>query len=167
MGGSKILGEAGSKKFNIRTDIFQKLSLGAPELFPSVTHFDTFLCCHCWTTTSLRATSPIWAIETSRARTRPLSSTPRSRENAPPFLDPSLARSREARFACPNKRACSQARPQREISLISRFIKDNGVKHKATIFFFLSLVTFHKKTFLQFDTINGGFKVYRKRRGET
>ena len=26
-----------------------------------------------------------------------------------PFLSPSLARSREARFACPNRRACSQA----------------------------------------------------------
>ena len=26
------------------------------------------------------------------------------------FLGPSLARSREARFACPNRRACSQAR---------------------------------------------------------
>ena len=34
---------------------------------------------------SLRASSPIWASETS------------------------LARSREARFACPNRRACSQA----------------------------------------------------------
>ena len=27
-----------------------------------------------------------------------------------PFLGPSLARSREARFACPNRRACSQAK---------------------------------------------------------
>ena len=26
-----------------------------------------------------------------------------------PFFGPSLARSREARFACPNRRACSQA----------------------------------------------------------
>ena len=42
---------------------------------------------------SLRASSPIWASETSLAR-------PRER----------AARSREARFACPNRRACSHAR---------------------------------------------------------
>ena len=41
------------------------------------------------TTASLRASSPIWASETS------------------------LARSREARFARPNRRACSQATPLR------------------------------------------------------
>ena len=46
---------------------------------------------------SLRASSPIWASEASLARTR---------ERA---LGPSLARSREAHFACPNRRACSQA----------------------------------------------------------
>ena len=35
----------------------------------------------------------------------------RSREGqSNPFLGPSLARSREARFACPNRRACSQAK---------------------------------------------------------
>ena len=63
------------------------------------------------------------------------------------------------------------AGPQREIFLTSRFIKNSGVKHKATIFFFLSLVTFHKNPtpgkFPTFDTINGRFKVYRERRGET
>ena len=40
---------------------------------------------------SLRASCPIWASETSRARTR--------------------ERSREARFARPNRTACSQAKP--------------------------------------------------------
>ena len=45
-------------------------------------------------TDSLRASSPIWASETSLARTR----------------GPSLEHSREARFACPNRRACSQAK---------------------------------------------------------
>ena len=33
-----------------------------------------------------------------------------------PFLGPSLARSREARFACPNRRACSQANKGCDIS---------------------------------------------------
>ena len=40
------------------------------------------------------------------------------------------------------------------------------MKHKATIFFFLSLVTFYKNPtpgkFPTFDTINGRFKVYRE-----
>ena len=44
-------------------------------------------------TDSLRASSPIWVSETSLARTR----------------GPSLAHSREVHFACPNRRACSQA----------------------------------------------------------
>ena len=44
---------------------------------------------------SLPASSPLWASEASLARTR---------------LGPSLARSREAYFACPNRRACSQAK---------------------------------------------------------
>ena len=46
---------------------------------------------------SPRASSPIWASETSLARTH------EQKEG------PSLARSREARFACPNRRVCSQA----------------------------------------------------------
>ena len=50
---------------------------------------------------SLRASSPIWAIETSVARTR-------ERAAKPPSA-PSLARSPKARFACPNRRACSHA----------------------------------------------------------
>ena len=45
---------------------------------------------------SLRASSPLWANEASLARTR---------ERAAP----SLARSREAHFAYPKRRACSQA----------------------------------------------------------
>ena len=49
---------------------------------------------------SLRASSPIWASEASLARTR---------ERAAKLRGPSLARSREAHFAYPNRRACSQA----------------------------------------------------------
>ena len=52
---------------------------------------------------SLRASSPLWASEASLARTR---------------LGPSLARSREAHFACPNRRACSQAKKPFEGKLI-------------------------------------------------
>ena len=44
----------------------------------------------------------IWASEASRPRTRERAVKPRG-------PGPSLARSREARFACPNRRACSQA----------------------------------------------------------
>ena len=52
-------------------------------------------CCECWRgKISLRASSPIWASEASLART----------------LRRSLARSRAARFARPNRRACSQAK---------------------------------------------------------
>ena len=54
---------------------------------------------------SLRASSTIWASETSLARTRERAAKPRGAEER----SPSLARSREARFACPNRRACSQA----------------------------------------------------------
>ena len=50
--------------------------------------------------TSLRASSPVWASETGLARMRERAAKPRG----------ALARSREARFACPNRRACSQAR---------------------------------------------------------
>ena len=51
--------------------------------------------CECWRgKISLRASSPIWASEASLART----------------LRRSLARSRAARFARPNRRACSQAK---------------------------------------------------------
>ena len=46
------------------------------------------------------ASSPIWASETSLARTR---------ERRPSRLRRSLARSREARFTRANRRACSQA----------------------------------------------------------
>ena len=45
---------------------------------------------------SLRASSPIWASKTSLARTRERAAKPR-----------------EARFACPNRRACSQASSDR------------------------------------------------------
>ena len=48
---------------------------------------------------SLRASSPIWASEASLARTRERAAMPRG-----------AARSREAHFAYPNRRACSQAR---------------------------------------------------------
>ena len=51
---------------------------------------------------SLPASSPIWASEASRART----SERRSREGP--------RRYREARFACPNRRACSQAKLTRK-----------------------------------------------------
>ena len=56
---------------------------------------------------SLRASSPIWASETSLARTRERAAKPQGAEER--FLVPSLARSREARFACLNRRTCSQA----------------------------------------------------------
>ena len=52
---------------------------------------------------SLRASSHIWASETSLARTR---------ERAARASGSSERRSREARFACPNRRACSQATPR-------------------------------------------------------
>ena len=48
---------------------------------------------------SLRASSPVWASETSLARARGRAAKPRG----------AFARSREAGFACPNRRACSQA----------------------------------------------------------
>ena len=52
--------------------------------------------------TSLRASSPIWASEASK-RERAAESL------CPSRLHRSLARSRETRFARPNRRACSQA----------------------------------------------------------
>ena len=63
---------------------------------------------------SLRASSPIWASKTSLARTREGAAkprgTPRSRVLARlASLAHSFTRSREALFACPNRRACSQA----------------------------------------------------------
>ena len=53
-------------------------------------------------TSSMWASSPIWASEASLARIREWVAKPRGA--------PLLARSREARFAHPNRRACSQAR---------------------------------------------------------
>ena len=53
-------------------------------------------------TSSMRASSIIWASEASLTRTRERVATPRGA--------PSLACSREARFAHPNRRACSQAK---------------------------------------------------------
>ena len=53
-------------------------------------------------TSSMRASSPIWPSEASLARTR--------EQVAKPQEAPSLARSREARFAHPDSRACSQAK---------------------------------------------------------
>ena len=50
---------------------------------------------------SLRASSPIWASEASLARTREQAAKPRGA---------GLACSRETHFACPNRRACSQAK---------------------------------------------------------
>ena len=50
---------------------------------------------------SLRASSPIWASEASLARTRERAAKKRGQRKA---------RSREARFVRPNRRACSQAR---------------------------------------------------------
>ena len=56
-----------------------------------------------YATNSLQASSPIWASETSLARTRERAGeATRGRGNAP---RPSLARAREARFACPNGKA--------------------------------------------------------------
>ena len=54
-------------------------------------------------TINLRASSPIWACETSLARTREPAAKPRGRRKGP-----SLVGSREARFAGPNRTACSQ-----------------------------------------------------------
>ena len=62
--------------------------------------------------TSLRASSPIWASEASleNARASGEAATGRGRERAALLSSvPSLARSREAHFAYPNRRACSQA----------------------------------------------------------
>ena len=67
---------------------------------------------------SLRASPPIWASKASRAGTRERAAKPRGAGD-------SLARSREARFACPNTRACSQARPDnsftRDRSIFSHY----------------------------------------------
>ena len=52
-----------------------------------------------WTFNSLRASSPIWASEASLSRTRERRT--------------SLARFCEAHFACPNRRACSRAKPSK------------------------------------------------------
>ena len=60
---------------------------------------------------SLRASSPIWASEASLARTRERAAKPRGA--------PSLARSREAHFAYPNRRACSQATLSERILLLT------------------------------------------------
>ena len=57
---------------------------------------------------SLRASSPIRASEASLARTREGAAKPRGAGERS-FLGPSHARSREARFARLNMRACSQA----------------------------------------------------------
>ena len=57
---------------------------------------------------SLPASSPIRASEASLARTREGAAKPRGAEERS-FLGPSLARSREARSARLNRRACSQA----------------------------------------------------------
>ena len=74
----------------------------------------------------LRASSPIWAPEwnESRENARASGEAARGRESSP-FLDPSLARSREARFACPNRRACSQA--MGEETYPSGFLQGNTV----------------------------------------
>ena len=53
-------------------------------------------------TSSMWASSPIWASEASLARMRERVAKPRGA--------PLLARSREARFAHPNRRTCSQAK---------------------------------------------------------
>ena len=59
---------------------------------------------------SVQARSPIWANEEGLARTRERAAKQRGAgERGNPFLSPSLARFREAHFACPNRRACSQA----------------------------------------------------------
>ena len=57
---------------------------------------------------SLRASSPIWASEASLARTRERAVKPGAGEGKR-NPGPTLARSREAHFACANRRACSQA----------------------------------------------------------
>ena len=61
-----------------------------------------YICFEIQISRSLRASSPIWASEVSRAKTRERAAKPRGAG--------SLARSREARFACPNRRACSQTK---------------------------------------------------------
>ena len=61
---------------------------------------------------SLRASSPVWASETGLARTRERAAGTFSRclrADVSYFLCYTRASSREARFACPNRRACSQA----------------------------------------------------------
>ena len=57
---------------------------------------------------SLRASSPIWASEASLTRARERAAKPGAGEGKR-NPGPSLERSREAHFACPNRRACSQA----------------------------------------------------------
>ena len=68
---------------------------------------------------SLRASSPIWASDTRLARTR---------KRAAKLRGAGQASSREARFACPNRRACSQANRIMSTELKSRkaLMKHNG-----------------------------------------
>ena len=58
---------------------------------------------------SLQSSSPIWASEVSLARTRK-----RGAEENPSRPRRSLTRSRETRFTLPNRRACSQAKHNRD-----------------------------------------------------
>ena len=69
---------------------------------------------------SLRASSPIWASEANLARTRERAAKSRGAGERP-FLGPlARARSREAHFAYPNRRACSQAKNVDDTELILR-----------------------------------------------
>ena len=76
------------------------------------TRFQLWICStnrkfSCLLSSSLRASSPIWASEASLARTRERGSR-------------SLARSRETCFTRPNRRACSQANCHQNLKLVIR-----------------------------------------------
>ena len=90
-----------------------------------------YICFEIQVSRSLRASSPIWASEVSRAKTR-------ERAAKPPGAG-SLARSRKARFACPNRRACSQTKFR---ALDSFCHIGNGEIFCGLLFFFFAYVFF-------------------------
>ena len=90
-----------------------------------------YICFEIQVSRSLRASSPIWASEVSRAKTR-------ERAAKPPGAG-SLARSRKARFACPNRRACSQTKFR---ALDSFCHIGNGEIFCGLLFFFFCVCVF-------------------------
>ena len=90
---------------------------------------------------SLPASSPIRASKASLARTREGAAKPRGAEERS-FLDPSLARSREARSARLNRRACSRAIVLRKPLLVRSCVVVVWVLFNICSIFFIYVVQF-------------------------